>query len=198
MKQVKYITFAALFTLVTFCSILYTSCTKTDPCSLVSCLNGGQCNEGKCVCPSNYAGLYCEIALPIDSCLYVSCLNGGVCSGGNCNCQPGYEGKNCEILSKDKFVGSYWGMERCIVGTDYYEMTLVSGAANNQLILNNLYNYNFVATCTMAAPDSFLFSGAQSGVSYSGSGRLVGSELTIRFTISGSSSSTSCVFVGTK
>ncbi len=38
---------------------IYTSCVK-DPCSGVSCLNGGSCDNGTCVCPLGYNGTRCE------------------------------------------------------------------------------------------------------------------------------------------
>ena len=31
-----------------------------DPCNPNPCQNGGYCNKGRCTCPENYSGPYCE------------------------------------------------------------------------------------------------------------------------------------------
>jgi hypothetical protein len=38
----------------------FNSCSKEDdPCSGVSCLNGGTCNDGTCLCPQFFSGANC-------------------------------------------------------------------------------------------------------------------------------------------
>jgi hypothetical protein len=134
-----------------------------------------------------------------DACKGVTCNNGGTCSGGNCTCTTGYEGTNCQTVSRDKFIGSYTGTEICTVGTDNYTVTLATNSDALKLTYTNLYNQNFTAICSMAATDSFTFSGAQSGATFSGSGRLVANTLTVHYTIvSAAAVSNACVFTGTK
>ncbi len=67
-----------------------------DPCKDVTCLNGGTCNEGDCVCPTNYTGSSCEI----DMCASVNCVH-GTCVAGLCQCNAGWTGALCDDCLKD-------------------------------------------------------------------------------------------------
>ena len=44
-------------------SFLLASC--ADTCKDVNCLNGGECNDGSCVCPTGFGGEYCEETLEV-------------------------------------------------------------------------------------------------------------------------------------
>ncbi len=48
-----------------------------------------------------------------DPCQELNCQNKASCSDGHCICAPGYEGAECDLLTADKFVGKYRGVERC-------------------------------------------------------------------------------------
>ncbi len=61
MKKTKTVLFTAFITLAAFGTAMYTSC-KKNPCSGVSCLNGGTCNGGNCSCQSGYSGSNCGTA----------------------------------------------------------------------------------------------------------------------------------------
>ncbi|HRI01987.1 MAG TPA: calcium-binding EGF-like domain-containing protein [Saprospiraceae bacterium] len=82
-------------TLIPLFIFLFIFSCKKDPCEGISCLNGGACNDGTCVCPDGYSGQFCE--KKVDPCLTLTCLNGGYCENGACKCPPGYYGKNCEL-----------------------------------------------------------------------------------------------------
>lgn len=73
-----------------------------DLCKNITCLNNGTCDNstGKCHCPENFKGDFCEI-VP-SKCSNVVCENGGVCleSSGTCNCMSGFFGSRCE--NKDR------------------------------------------------------------------------------------------------
>jgi hypothetical protein len=58
MKSFRLIALSALLTVGSVTSIVYTSCTK-DECKSVTCLNGGTCSGGTCVCPVGYTGSSC-------------------------------------------------------------------------------------------------------------------------------------------
>lgn len=133
-----------------------------------------------------------------DPCKDVTCQNGGTCNEGNCVCPTGYEGTNCETKSRDKFIGTYVGNEICTVGTDNYTMMLAANSDALKLTMTNLYNDNITATCTMAATDSFSFSGSQGGATFSGTGRLSVNTLTVRYTLTNGAVTNSCVFTGSK
>jgi hypothetical protein len=109
MKLLKLITIAALATIGAFAMVTYSSC--TDACKDVACLNGGACQDGKCVCPAGFMGNNCEKTL----CTGIDCKNGGECKDGKCLCQAGYEGDRCETLTAQKFLGQWKGGDDCAV-----------------------------------------------------------------------------------
>ena len=63
MKATKSILFCYLCSIMALLTVA--SCKKnkntTNACSNVVCQHGGVCNAGKCTCPANYSGTYCEI-----------------------------------------------------------------------------------------------------------------------------------------
>jgi len=40
-------------------AVVYTSCEK-DPCTNLTCYNGGSCGNGKCICPTGYENTQCQ------------------------------------------------------------------------------------------------------------------------------------------
>lgn len=59
-----YISLLTSFT--AFSAVLYVSCGKTpsgndNACQAIACAHGGNCTNGKCICPSGYEGNNCEI-----------------------------------------------------------------------------------------------------------------------------------------
>lgn len=85
MKNVKNLVLVLLVTAA------FVGC-KKDSCKGITCLNGGECIEGDCLCPTGYSGPQCE---DFNACLNVTCLNGGTCVNGVCNCSTGYTGADC-------------------------------------------------------------------------------------------------------
>lgn len=67
-----------------------------DPCTSITCLNGGECVSGLCDCPSGYGGAQCETLL--NPCADINCLNGGTCVNGLCDCPFPYAGETCASL----------------------------------------------------------------------------------------------------
>ena len=73
------------FLLMAFLSITILATQQScDKCKNVDCQNGGTCDKGKCICPTGYSGVNCEIK---DNCYGVTCQNGGTCADGKCNCR---------------------------------------------------------------------------------------------------------------
>ena len=62
MKSIKLIVLSAFLTISAFCTVLYSSCSKTkDACAGVVCLNGGTCSNGTCInCSTGYEGSRCD------------------------------------------------------------------------------------------------------------------------------------------
>lgn len=85
-----------VFLITCWLLLIFANC-KKDPCEHAVCLNGGNCIEGVCECPSGYAGEHCETLL--DPCENVMCLNDGYCEDGICICPLNYSGQHCEIYN---------------------------------------------------------------------------------------------------
>lgn len=49
-----------LFLIVFSFLVFFLSCSKSDPCEGISCLNGGECADGKCLCPNGFEGTLCD------------------------------------------------------------------------------------------------------------------------------------------
>ena len=85
------------------CEIPDLSNTVKDPCSAISCHNGGVCmvnGEGRvvCSCPAGWQGELCESN--VDDCVEVVCYDNGTCVDGHmdyvCECPPERTGSHCE------------------------------------------------------------------------------------------------------
>ncbi len=61
MKQTRTIFITALLAILSFGTVIYTSCRK-DRCKNLNCQNGGTCQDGFCICPTGYTGTYCQNA----------------------------------------------------------------------------------------------------------------------------------------
>jgi len=82
--------------------LLLSSCSKDDPidpCEDIVCLNGGECLQGDCLCPSGFFGVNCENMESLDPCEGIVCFNDSPCINGVCDCSNGYEGPTCSELS---------------------------------------------------------------------------------------------------
>ena len=67
-------------------------CQINGTCTCVeTCLNGGYCFIGRCICPNGLGGVNCGQCSP-------PCQNGGTCSNnGTCECIAMYGGTRCEL-----------------------------------------------------------------------------------------------------
>lgn len=203
MQKIRFSILTALFVLLTFSIVTYTSCT-VDKCDNLVCLNGGSCTDGVCKCPTGYSGVLCEDEpVVVDPCANVVCQNGGTCNNGTCSCPTGYEGTNCETLSRAKFIGIYSGSETCTVGSDTYMMTAIAHTDNSKFTLTNLYNItgSLDVVCTITGTNTFSFSGSNTSLgvnSYSGTGTINNNQLTVTYTLTGTGGTNTCTYTGTK
>lgn len=120
------------------------------------------------------------------------------CSKDDKGCDAGYEGTNCKTLINAKFIGAYDGNETCTAGTDTYTITLTAVSANNmKLTISNLYDGNTL-DCVITSSNEFSISGTDKGSTFTGTGTLSGSTLTIKYTVGNGVISNSCTLVGVK
>lgn len=146
-------------------------------------MNGGECNDGTCICPTGFSGTYCETEEP---CELITCLNDGVCVDGICNCQTGYVGSNCETEFRANLIGTYSGISsNCLACTSSFLMVVSANQSGILKInLDNLCSWDFVAN---VQPDgvTFLIPDTTIGVyTFSGTGLLNGNSLTVNFNTS--------------
>ncbi|TSK38354.1 Protein jagged-1b [Bagarius yarrelli] len=75
--------------------------TRNTSCQGV-CLNGGRCEDSRCVCLLGFTGKHCQTI--VGMCDSAPCLHGGQCEAPKdlgsiiCNCPPGYTGTYCETV----------------------------------------------------------------------------------------------------
>ena len=113
---------------------------KKDPCETVNCLNGGNCVEGSCRCPSNFSGVYCEV--PLDPCVILACVHGNCLSNGtsaSCACDTGWGGTKCDTLWAHKFYGNYTSSENCGGSTADHAVSIEQGTKFNSITIRGFH-----------------------------------------------------------
>ena len=96
MKSISYNVFFYFTMLILSISLFISQGCKEEPCAGITCLNGGICATGICICPEGYQGENCGVATG-EACGSEICLNGGVCVNNTCQCPVGWGGVNCSI-----------------------------------------------------------------------------------------------------
>jgi len=178
MKPLTIQNFLMLAILFLGLGMLTTSC-EQDPCEDVTCLNGGSCEDGDCVCPDRYTGEECET----DKCENVGCENGSYAINGNsctCECVSGYEGDSCNTEIRTKFLGTYDVDDDCLSNDSDYSSTIkVSNVEVNKILIENLGNYecdgsniNFEAEMTSSTTFDIIEKDYCDGDKLSGSGKI--------------------------
>ncbi|MCF8258343.1 MAG: hypothetical protein K9J06_12380 [Flavobacteriales bacterium] len=174
----------------------------SDPCDDVTCLNGGACNDGTCVCPTGFTGEFCQtVVVPPNPCENVNCGSNGECVDGTCVCDEGYEGANCGTVSRDKFLGTYSVSESCTNGTDAYTMTIAASSTSvQQVTVTNLYDAPQTVVATVSGNSITIGSQTVNGITYTGTGSInsAGNTLTMTYQLSDGINSDSCTLTATK
>lgn len=174
----------------------------TDPCKDVDCGLDGQCVDGDCVCPDGFGGADCST----DYCATLVCdATGGdelaVEGGCDCVCNAGYEGADCATEQREKFIATYNVNESCTSGNFTYAITGTTSSADvTTIILTNFGDYNVNVTATVNANGTSITIPSQTvgGGTFSGSGQLSGSILTITYTVTAGTSTDTCTMTCTK
>lgn len=101
--------FGFIFLLTSF---FLSSCNN---CADVNCLNGGECNDGTCICPDGFTGEYCETTA--NACTDIDCGPNGTCVDGTCVCAEGWTGEFCDMEVTDPCVDVVCGANgTCVAG----------------------------------------------------------------------------------
>lgn len=123
------------------------------------------------------------------------------CNKDDKKCNVGYEGKDCKTLSRDKFIGTWNGLENCTLGTDNYTVSVTaSGTSEVQIVIGNVYNQGFIATGSITGEQTMSFNGSEGDITYSGTGKIntANGDLELTYNISNAGTTNSCTFIGGK
>lgn len=197
MKRFNSVILTVFLTCSCFVLFTYTACNK-DRCEAVTCMNGGACAEGKCICPDNYSGTYCTIKS--DPCDKLKCQQNATCVDGACFCPVGYQGLHCELLTRDYLVGTYTGIGGCNGDSNTYSVQLIAGAADRELILKNVDNSGVDLVCTMTSHNRLVIDTFSKDVAAEGELDINRGKLKLIYTLRTDRLNTGgfCEFEGTK
>lgn len=109
-----------------------------DPCADVTCLNGGACAEGTCLCVDDFFGTLCEQ----EPCDTINCLNGGTCASGACECPLGYFGNRCQFIGRNFVLGTYNCSEICTPSTARVYTVATVASNQNYITISGIKGYS--------------------------------------------------------
>lgn len=133
-----------------------------------------------------------------DPCKDIVCQNDGTCNEGVCECTEGYEGTSCETEIRAQFIGSYTGAGTVVCGVTGSDAVSdlaisVSNSSSNILgVIVNIEGSNFAAT----VDGSTLTFDSQvvNGYTYTGTGSITGTSLSLSLNEYDSSIPETCVY----
>ena len=162
----------AIFCIIGIGSVIfYLSCSKTDQCHNVVCLNGGSCDGGKCTCPVGFEGPRCD-SLSREK--FVFSYSGSDYCGAT-------------VDSENTF-------------RHYANSLRLTARIFNKplelLMTNFLSNPDDSAVCTMLKTDSFSFLGANNSTTYYGTGWLRHDTLLMAYHVTHDTTSYYCHYLG--
>ena len=168
MKPMRYLLLTAVLTFAVFSVITWTACNK-NKCHNVVCLNNGECDGGKCVCPVGFEGLRCEI-LSRDK--FIFNYNGyDLCGYGVNGDSTAYRQYSIHLLT---------------VLHDSTEMVLTN-------FINNIEDS---AICTIQSTDSFTFIGSNNSTTWNGWGTLSHDSLHLTYHVIHDTTNYDCTYFG--
>jgi len=142
-------------------------------------------------------------ACKTDPCDDVICMNLGACDNGTCICPVGFEGVHCEILSREKFIKTFNGIDSCTSywdTTTYYGYPIIFRAMLDDPIEMTMHNIlddmDDSAVCTMVGIDTFVFQGSNNSLTYIGTGKISNDSLWLNYHVERDTSSYDCRYFG--
>jgi hypothetical protein len=152
-------------------SVWMTSCKNSNKCQNVACINGGSCDNGRCVCPVGYEGPLCDT---FSRNKFVHNYNGG------------------DSCSQSVFNDT---MHYTQYGNPVYIQARMSKPI--ELVIKNfLDDPRDSAIGTMLKTDSFSFLGANNSITYSGTGWLRSDTLHMHYHVIHDTVSYDCNYLG--
>ncbi|MCF8258204.1 MAG: hypothetical protein K9J06_11655 [Flavobacteriales bacterium] len=138
-------------------------------------------------------------ACETDACKDVNCGTNGTCVDGDCVCDTGYEGVSCQTEERTKFIGSYSVTEACTSGNYTYSLTVTTSATGvDKIVAQNFGDYGVDLVGTVDGSNVTFANQTVGGGTFSATGQLTGSILTISYTVTAGSSTDSCTITATK
>jgi hypothetical protein len=138
-------------------------------------------------------------ACETDACKDVNCGDNGTCVDGDCVCDSGYEGVNCQTEERAKFIGSYSVTEACTSGNYSYSMTITTSSTGvDKIVAQNFGDYSVDLIGTVDGSSVSFANQTVGGGTFSATGQISGSILTISYTVTAGSSNDSCTITATK
>ena len=135
-----------------------------------------------------------------DACADVECGDYGTCLEGDCVCDAGFEGTDCATLSRAEFLASYTVSESCTSGNYTYNVTVSTSATGmDKVVVQNFGDYGVDLVGTVDG-NSVTFASQSGGstATFSGSGQIAGTILSITYTVTDGTDSDSCIMTCTK
>lgn len=134
-----------------------------------------------------------------DACADVECGTNGTCLEGDCVCDLGYTGEACDEELRAAFTGTtnMSGTVSCDVSgsgnLSDVPVTFANASAINKVTMN--LGGSTLITCTVTSTNAFTVeSQVVSGFTYTGSGTLTGSNLSVTLTEADPSVPEDCVY----
>ncbi len=150
-------------------SIVYSSCTK-DPCSGVTCLNGGACGGGTCDCPVGYSGTQCQTPF-------------------NETVAGRYTGTDCDGSA------SYTITAGNAPSGIQMELAVTGGSCATTLYLHGTAD---ATSDVLVFPSTVYYDGCGNSIVIGISGAVNNNSITLNFNVGYQGTVTTCVFSGTK
>ena len=134
-----------------------------------------------------------------DACADVECGTNGTCVDGDCVCDAGYEGVDCDTEERAEFIATYNVSEACTSGNYTYSSSVqTSTTAVTSVLITNFGDYGVNVTGTISGNNVTIANQTVDGLTFSGSGQISGTILTITYNVSDGQATDDCTMTCTK
>ena len=114
----------------------------------------------------------------------------------NYNPEANISDNSC-VYARDEFIGSYNSNENCSSGNWTYNLNITAASSLDQVILNNFGDFGENVRATVSG-NNLSFNDTQGGITFSGTGSINGTTLTIIYTASFGTDTDNCTMTAIK